>query len=314
MLLTCIAILAVDFAVFPRELAKTETTGISVMDIGVGNFIVASAIASKFARGKAASGKWQYFIVLALGVGRMVVLKAINYHEHVSEYGEHWNFFVTLFAVWLFADAMHHFPVSCIAFFSLCTLLLYQYLLQRTSLQNYLFSSTRTSFIDSNKEGIFSLLGYVPLYLLTETASRYIYFSEVSERSNNKSRLMHLTVSWIVSTAIRELCVMANILPSRRIANLPYVATIMSLASLLLLVLHCIEQVFPSPLPYTLHILNNYQLQIFLIANVLTGIVNMVFPTIYMGHSEALAIIGVYAISLVSAGHVLDICYRNRKK
>lgn len=34
--------------------------------------------------------------LFVLGIGRAIVLKVINYQEHISEYGVHWNFFVTL--------------------------------------------------------------------------------------------------------------------------------------------------------------------------------------------------------------------------
>ncbi|KAK6046346.1 hypothetical protein COOONC_16149, partial [Cooperia oncophora] len=42
-----VAILGVDFPVFPRRFAKTEKYGHSLMDVGVAGFIFAMAIASR---------------------------------------------------------------------------------------------------------------------------------------------------------------------------------------------------------------------------------------------------------------------------
>eukprot|EP00249_Psilotum_nudum_P007128 c20322_g1_i2 orf=964-1671(-) len=50
MLMTCISILAVDFPVYPRRYAKTETYGTGLMDVGVGSFVVANALVSRQAR------------------------------------------------------------------------------------------------------------------------------------------------------------------------------------------------------------------------------------------------------------------------
>ena len=103
---TAISILAVDFVVFPRRFAKTETYGTGLMDVGVGSFIISNAIVCRDARGTSVSGLSLILsikkelravsLLLGLGLARFVAVKSTDYQEHVSEYGVHWNFFLTL--------------------------------------------------------------------------------------------------------------------------------------------------------------------------------------------------------------------------
>lgn len=106
---TAIGILAVDFVIFPRRLAKAETYGSGLMDVGVGAFVISNAIVSPEARGVYSSHTGFLSTVfrsvksslplLVLGVMRFISVKGTDYQEHVSEYGAHWNFFFTLFVV-----------------------------------------------------------------------------------------------------------------------------------------------------------------------------------------------------------------------
>ena len=106
---TAICILAVDFVIFPRRFAKAETFGSGLMDMGVGAFIFSNAIVSPEARGIYSSQTGLISAVfkslksslplLVLGIMRLISVKGTDYQEHASEYGTHWNFFVTLFAV-----------------------------------------------------------------------------------------------------------------------------------------------------------------------------------------------------------------------
>ena len=47
LLMTFVSILAVDFQIYPRRLAKTEQFGISLMDVGVGCFVFVNSLTSK---------------------------------------------------------------------------------------------------------------------------------------------------------------------------------------------------------------------------------------------------------------------------
>ena len=98
-------ILAVDFRCFPRRFAKTETYGVSVMDLGAGSVVFGNALVSRCARGK----PWCWSRagpLLALAVARTAAVASADYPGHVSEYGAHWNFFLTLAGVEVLGDAL----------------------------------------------------------------------------------------------------------------------------------------------------------------------------------------------------------------
>jgi len=291
--MTCIAILAVDFTIFPRNFGKTETFGTSVMDIGVGTFIVSSALTSKFARteenkGVSASVRlrklftFQKLVVLLLGFGRFVLLKAVNYHEHVSEYGIHWNFFMTLYFIWTTADLVHALvPRWLILWLAIILLAAYQFVLCTTGLTQYMFSDYREGPISANKEGIFSLCGYIPLYLIVEAASHQLFFQTQTDteldqgrkckdsddegvetpyiKSGNEALSPCASAGNLDKPLVQNLLLYASLAwlgwftcsrmvqdTSRRLANAPYVCLVIALAFTTILMLYLADTLSAS--------------------------------------------------------------------
>lgn len=112
---TAVCILAVDFPAFPRRYAKCENFGVSLMDTGVGWYVVVHAMSLNNAttrdetsakkKGEEEATRTRGFLrwvrqtlpLLILGLVRLITVKSVEYPEHVSEYGVHFNFFFTLF-------------------------------------------------------------------------------------------------------------------------------------------------------------------------------------------------------------------------
>ncbi|KAF8607314.1 hypothetical protein BDV93DRAFT_488337 [Ceratobasidium sp. AG-I] len=179
MLMTVLGILAVDFQVFPRMLSKCESWGVSVMDLGVGSFVFSQGVVSAIPMiknpgmlqgavlPKVLTTLRKVIPLLVLGLVRVLAVKGTEYPEHVTEYGVHWNFFITMAllppASVLFHPLIIHIPLSLLG---LLVTLVHQILLNNTSLQSWALGHTRITLLDQNKEGIVSFTGYLALHLL----------------------------------------------------------------------------------------------------------------------------------------------------
>ncbi|KAH9921820.1 GWT1-domain-containing protein [Fomitopsis serialis] len=178
LLLTFLAILAVDFRVFPRMLAKCETYGVSLMDIGVGSFIFSQGIISAVPLIKNPAYLTQPLFpkmvttarkclpIFVLGFVRTLSVKGVEYPEHQTEYGTHWNFFITLASIPILEVLLHpvmvRLPISLLG----VSVALLQQLVLSHGLTDYVLNAPRTGLISENKEGIVSLSGYLAVHLL----------------------------------------------------------------------------------------------------------------------------------------------------
>ncbi|CAN1235649.1 Uncharacterized protein At4g17910 [Linum perenne] len=232
MIVTCMCILAVDFTIFPRRYAKTETYGTSLMDLGVGSFIVTNALVSRQAR-CISSMNWKAAIkssspLLVLGFARLLSTRSVDYQVHVAEYGVHWNFFFTLAAVTILTSIIC-IPPKYSGILGLLLLVGYQWWLIN-GLNLFLLSNERgADFLSQNKEGLFSILGYWGIYLLGVQLGHYLFFgNEKSQfRINRWTTIKVLTLSiifWLTTVILDGHVERA----SRRMCNLAYATLVLA--------------------------------------------------------------------------------------
>ncbi|XP_051158206.1 uncharacterized protein LOC127279724 [Leptopilina boulardi] len=374
-IVTVVCILAVDFKVFPRKFAKTEIYGYSLMDTGVGLFIIANALVAPEARNKIIDKKLilpemlksikSCIPLLVLGFARFISIEYLGYQKHITEYGVHWNFFITLAFVKLFISII---PKTITRKYSLSSgiwlLIMYEYGLSGKNLKKWILSEgSRIDFISANREGLVSLPGYIGLYLIAVSIGSVIHSSYQNLRTNSKKSqeqsvleiklLRHnITVAYNQSMILCiKLCLIAShafgvtlicdkyFSVSRRLTNSGYCAWILTLSTTLLTLLLLVdividifirhetnqtssdikiktkaqklkEQISTQSVSETFEIFEavNYNgLAFFLVANLLTGTINMSIKTLNTNNTSALNILIVYmAISISFA----VVCYR----
>ena len=185
------------------------------MDVGVGSFVFSQGVVSAIPLLKNSSHlsapllpkltmvAWKMLPLIGLGLLRVLIVKGAEYpvsmpchraqipqlndiQEHVSEYGIHWNFFITLAALPPLQVLLHplllHSPMLGVGLGitlrktsdHIVSLLnahhhyqVHQSILSKTSLQTWAIYAPRTNIMTQNKEGLVSLPGITIIPLLT---------------------------------------------------------------------------------------------------------------------------------------------------
>ncbi|XP_068601044.1 phosphatidylinositol-glycan biosynthesis class W protein [Brachionichthys hirsutus] len=347
---TAISILAVDFSVFPRRYAKTETYGTGVMDYGVGAFVFANALVCREARRKNTSGSkmkrvaqqilsvWPLF---AVGMGRLLSVKMTGYHEHVTEYGVHWNFFFTLAIVRVATSVIFTvLPASQSWIFALLISGIYQFTLDTSGLKEFIIHNDDRGkdFLHANKEGIFSLVGYVAIYMAGVQVGVYVMQPRSQVRQWLRA-LFNLLLGCFVLYA--ALCICETLVEpvSRRLANLPFcmwsvaqslfLMSTLGLADMLLLFSQRTSGCRVVPSSWTvcdkqtdsvsgekpveierycfIQAVSRNQLLYFLLANVLTGLTNFLMDTIHCSSLISVCVLLLYMFANCTVMYVLHL-------
>ena len=168
--------------------------------------------------------------LVILGILKCFTTKMINYEIEVSEYGVHWNFFITLAVIQLFCGSL-----TCtignrrnlLLLISIFIAVGYELWLKRTGMYQKIFNlqdlqrmqSGLDGFVVANIEGIVSLFGYSALFLIGTSLKDTIY--GLVQKKNWKMASGCTMVFWALFIfSINEGYL---ILPSRRLCNISYI-------------------------------------------------------------------------------------------
>lgn len=378
-LLTAICILAVDFRIFPRKLAKTETFGFGLMDTGVGLYVFSNGVIDGVAAVKAHSAVAGITVarlrrllgecspLLLLGAVRFFVTSELDYQQHISEYGVHWNFFITLAITKLLGGMvlMSLADRQKCKFVAIFVVMCHQVALQLGMTRWVLSSAGRSdSWLLANREGVASVPGYVGLYLacvyigtLLRAPTEEMAVGEVAGTEGEERRAIssnyitarqllrkikilgfHVMVLWKITYDCNSIFGV-----SRRLANMGYVLWILSIATTMTLLFMLLELFYyflafdrarPSGgddddddgateqtanglterwayCPIIMAAINYNGLAFFLLANLLTGAVNLTFQTMLVSTAGCVFIVSVYMFVLCA---IVTFLYVNQIK
>ncbi|XP_048338726.1 phosphatidylinositol-glycan biosynthesis class W protein [Sphaerodactylus townsendi] len=356
--LTSISILAVDFPQYPRRYAKTETYGTGVMDFGVGSFVFGNAVVCPEVRRKPGAVRSKFFYLmrqffavwplLLLGFGRLMSVKVFKYHEHVSEYGVHWNFFFTLAIVRMAASLLLTlFPVRKAWIVAAALAVVYECFLTFTPLKMYILKKRddrdlRDGFLNANREGVFSVIGYLAIYMASVQVGLYLLKKRGSVREwfgVIRSFLWTILILFLFLHAAQTYVEAV----SRRMANLSFCIWVVTYGLLLFSLFLAADLVLvfakllvagatvPCSWNFTqpsvmnkkhdlepqdrqrlsqnvcmVSAVNKNQLLYFLLANVLTGLANMMVDTINSNTVFAMFVLHLYMLANCLVMYILQ--------
>ncbi|EDX08855.1 GD13443 [Drosophila simulans] len=341
-LITAVCILAIDFGSFYRPYRKSRQFGAKLMDTGIGLFVFTMAMVSRRTRHWSdlrRSVLYSALPLILLGLARTVSILTLGYGQDAHEYGQHLNAFFTLgFTKFLGAlvsilarKDLHLLPLG----FGL--LVIHQFGLSVLGISDYVMNEDveRSSFLNANREGVVSLPGFVGLFLLSIYVNRWMVAKSLLSYSEFVRKLRRLFYLVLILWTSFVICAY-EIGISRVTCNLGYVIWMLAIGSTTLCasfgaIDFAINSVMPwdpnpsedqekgllsgdvvvkkrggSVVPFTIsQALNKNGLTFFLVANVLTGMVNIFLRPEDRTHSESVIILLVYMFLATKLAHEL---------
>ncbi|KAL7632882.1 UNVERIFIED_CONTAM: hypothetical protein RMT77_016789 [Armadillidium vulgare] len=302
---TIIAILAVDFHIFPRRFAKTEKYGFSLMDVGAACYLFMNGLTDSRKKSLTRNYVKSILILGSLGILRWTSVKLTNYQEHVSEYGVHCNFFFTLAAIKLLNLLRLHKITRMKRIVIVFSLALIHQLFLNKGLEYWVMSDEiRSGFLSANKEWFVSLPGNFLIYLIGTLVGDCLF----DNRQWLKASIVRSTLLPVFPFLfLFILNTVFGLETSRRVVNLPFIVWIVGFFLFFLTIFEVLSNLFGEKTCLIFNSVNDHSLLFFLLGNLFTGIIGLNINTLEVNNFMALVIINLYCYILCYITYILHI-------
>ncbi|KAG2058984.1 hypothetical protein BDR06DRAFT_979997 [Suillus hirtellus] len=292
----------------PSILAKCETYGVSLMDIGVGSFMFFQGVVSvipiikdisyiqALILPKLESVSRNMIPIIVLGILRVVLTKGTEYPEHVTEYGVHWNFFFTLALLPIIEVLLHPIilRIQLLCWVFGLKFVMHQLALSSGGMKDFLLNASQSNIIFANKEGLLSLLDithyscYVSIHILGLSSGTVILPPSPSSFWKQQRQLLNANICYVLWVAAYNTsfildCILLDMMffPTRtsKIRD----PTDPSGKRLLVG-----DEGPKSSAPALLEASNKNGLILFLLSNVATGLINLDIQTIFVSNMKGM--------------------------
>ncbi|XP_064539212.1 uncharacterized protein PIG-Wa [Drosophila montana] len=327
------AILAIDFKAFPVDWRKNRRYGASLMDVGIGMFVMTMGVVSHRSRHFADLKRLSKVVVQLLGIGllRTIVITMIDYHQDEHEYGQHLNAFFLLgftkllgsLASMLARSDQQLLPLS------MAILALHELLLQ-LGLSDFVMSDAdRVGFLKANREGLSALPGCVALYLLSIWGGEWYKSMDKLNYNQFIAKLRNMLL--VVITTWTLVCVSVFLFGIARVTfNAGYVLWLFSIGTTILFLYSflfefCLmvpmaepledkadaslaadtKPAKPTILPAFVETINMNGLTHFMLSNLFTGLVNLTLEPSKRSSTECVTILLLYMLASSGIVYVL---------
>ena len=303
----CFGIFFCDTLFFPDELSKQYRDGIGTMDLGAGFILFITGATSRQTRdltsGLAKRFKTSYGIILiCVNIGLLRMLLAELTGKGDFSHGTHWNIFLILACIMIISICIPNQFTKYAYLLAIATEVIYQIFLSM-GLEDYLLDTTRHhNFFERNAVGFCQTFGFMSCYFIGMGFGRKLYNLAITKTDKSQDKEIFLELLMLIAGSMIIFVIAYTCLSHTgpRVCNLAYVSYISLIGNFCMIVTFVQDRLTVKE---ESNIIcdgpgKTSRLIYFIIANSLTGIINISCEVAKLSMGVQLVILMGYTLVL----------------